>query len=433
MATAAAVGLTTLGSPAYAAPTDGSFGDLAAEAGVPGGAVAYIDGGVVEHTESFGHSGDGQPVATTTRMLWGSTSKPVAAAVAMRLAAEGQWDLDAPVSDYVDGGPEVPVRSLLDHTSGLPFGAEDLDVTRPQATAIEVATELDPQTDAAGAHSYSSLGYLYLQAVIEAATGEPYSDSLAEVAPGTGGTAPDCADVAAGHRLAGPFALPTETGYDGAGAGYGYTCGSIEDLAVFATDQLADENDTLDAQIAQTVETGQPGTGYGLGWRVTDEPDGRTTVWHTGTVPGYFSAIYLDPATGDGAVVLLDASGFLHEETLAALTRAAYDEATERERTAIPSAWMAIAIPVALLALAAIAAVALVRGRSTGPRAVAVWAILTVLVAAAAVLVAPAMMGVPLRYFWLWEPALVVGAGVLLATLAAGLAVSIVRVRGSDS
>ncbi|WP_158716234.1 serine hydrolase [Blastococcus sp. Marseille-P5729] len=424
-----AIGITALGSPAHANSIDGSFSDLAAQAGAPGGAIAYIEDGVVERTETFGSTGDGEPVQATTQMLWGSTSKSVAAAVAVRLHEGGVLDLDAPVSSYLDGGPDVPVRSLLNHTSGMPFGAADLDVTRPGTTAVEVAVGLDPELDAAGEHRYSSLGYLYLQAAIEAATGKPYADSLAGVAPGAGATAEDCSGVAAGHRLAGPFAVTAGIGYDGAGATYGYTCGSVEDLAAFAVAQLGGEKATFDAQIAEPVETGRSDTRYGLGWRVTSEPDERTTVWHTGTVPGYFSAIYLDPETGDGAVVLLNASGFLHEEALAAATRAAYDQATGRDQTQIPSAWMASAIPVGLLALAAIAAVALIRGRPGGRRAVVVWAALAGLVAIATLVVAPMLMGVPLRYFWLWEPALVVGAGVLLATLTGGLTSSIVRLR----
>lgn len=424
-----AIGVLAIGSPAHADSRDGSLGDLAETAGVPGGAVAYIGDGAVERVEAFGTSGDDQPVAPTTRMLWGSTSKPVAATVAMRLGTDGALDLDAHVSDYVDGGPAVPVRSLLDHTAGLPFGAADLDVKRPRTTATEVAGSVEPALGTPGDHQYSSLGYLYLQAVIESATGQSYADSLAAVAPGAGATAEDCADVSTGHRLAGPFALSITTAYDGAGAAYGYTCGSIEDLAAFAVSQLNDESGTLGAQTAAAVQTGQPGTRYGLGWRVTSEPDGRTTIWHTGTVPGYFSAVYLDPVTGDGAVVLLNASGFLHEEALAAVTRAAYDYATDREAAAVPTPWMASAAPGALVALAAIATVALIRGGTAGRRAVGVWGVLTVLAAAAALVVAPLLLGVPLRYFWLWEPALVVAAGALLMTLTVGLAVSAARLR----
>lgn len=107
-------------------------------------------------------------------MLWGSVSKPVAAAVVKHLAGEGTLDPAAPADSYVPGAPNVPVSALLDHTSGLGFGAGHLDVDGPDATAMDVVGEMSGETGESGAtgeHRYSSLGYLHLQAVIEAATG----------------------------------------------------------------------------------------------------------------------------------------------------------------------------------------------------------------------------------------------------------------------
>lgn len=424
-------------APAHAAraATDSPFADKAEELGVPGGAVAYIDDGNVTRTEVFGHDGDGNPIDADTSFLWGSVSKPVASAVVKHLAEEGTLDLDAPAGRYVEGAPDAPVRSLLDHTAGLDFGAELLDVDRPDASAAEVIADagIGPGArsggGAAGDHRYSSLGYMVLQAIIESATGGTYQEAV-QATPGAdnvGASADACADVARGHRFAGPFTWPMDTGYDGAGAAYGYACGSIGDLAGFAASQLGSAEGIV-GKLPDAQPTSTPGQLHGPGWRISMEPHRPTTVWHTGTVPGYFSAIYLDPESGDGAAVLLNASGYLREEALADLTAFAYDEATgpaaEKSFTDAPAdaGGMANIVPAALLGMALLVVAAGWFGRRS-IRAVA-WAIGAVVVAAAAVVATPMLMGVPLRYFWLWEPGIVAAAAAVPVAMLAAAAMS---------
>ncbi|MFC3849997.1 serine hydrolase domain-containing protein [Corynebacterium hansenii] len=416
---------------AHAADGDSRFAAEATELGVPGGAVARIKDGVAR-TETFGHDGDGEPIDDTTPMLWGSVSKPVAAAVVKRLAEEKALDLDAPASRYVDGAPDVPVRSLLDHTAGLGFGAELLDVDRPGATATEVVADAAGEIAAAdgerGAHRYSSLGYLVLQAVVESAAGGTYQDAVRATpgAAGVGASAGECAGVPRGHRFAGPFAWPMDTGYDGAGPAYGYSCGGIDDLAEFAVSQL-DAAEEIAAKQADAQPTSQPRQRYGPGWRITEESDGRTTVWHTGTVPGYFSAVYLDPSRRDGVAVLLNASGYLSEEQLAGLTRLAFDEvtgATSRDSGAsdFGAGRLAVIVPAALLGLALAVLVAGWFARRT-VRPV-VWAVIAVSVTTVAVVGAPLLMGVPPPYFWLWEPGAVIAAAAVPAAMLAAAVMS---------
>lgn len=404
--------LAPAGFAATGSPEVPSFAERAERLGVPGGAVAYLDDGAVTRTEVFGTDGEGRPVDAATPMLWGSVSKPVATAVVKHLADEGTLDPAASAHSYVPGTPNVPVSSLLDPTSGLGFGAGHLDVDRPDATAIDVVGGMSGETGESGTvgeHGYSSLGYLHLQAVVEAATGGAYADAV-RATPGlshVGASTAECADVPRGHRLAGPFAWAMNTGYDGAGAAYGYSCGSIDDLAGFAVSQLGTAADVADS-LADATPTGSPNQFYGPGWRVTNEDDGLATVWHTGTLPGYFSAVYLDAESGDGAVVLLNASGFLHEESLAALTRSAFDEATGRTVTPVEPGGMGVIVPAVLLGVAALVLVLGWVGRRR-MRPVA-WILLTVVVVAAALIAAPLLMGVTLRYFWLWEPGVVVAA-----------------------
>ena len=65
-----------------------------------------------------------------------------------------------PTWGAIEGAEAITVEQLLNHTSGLPFGAEVLDVDDPNRTAAQVVAQLDGialrSTPGAGYH-YSSL------------------------------------------------------------------------------------------------------------------------------------------------------------------------------------------------------------------------------------------------------------------------------------
>ena len=309
---------------------------LLSDVGAPAGAVGVISNGSLSRVEVFG---DASP---STEFLFGSVSKPIAAKVALTSSDQGVLDLDAPL------GQGITTQDLLNHTAGIRFGVDILDRDRPEASAIEVAQQYPMESSGVGQYSYSSLGYLYVQAMIEKGMGEPYEDALREVFPlqQFGASAESCGAVVQGHRLAGPIPLPITTAYDGAGGAYGYTCGSIEDLATFAVNHLSEP--TLGAG----TSTGTAEQRYADGWRVTAEQDGTTTHWHTGTVPGYSSAIFLNVDSGDGVVILSNASGFLHEEEFYGASRALYDESRGSPVTPPDTVIAADAIPSGLVALA---------------------------------------------------------------------------------
>lgn len=231
-----------------------------------------------------------------------------------------------------------------------------------------------------------------------------------------GGSASACDGAIQGHRLVGPIAIAMDTGYDGAGAAYSYTCGSIVDLGKFAAFYAANPHELPAAH--ETVSAGHPNNSYADGWRIMAEPDGTLTYWHTGTVPGYFSGIYVNADTGDGAAVLFNSSGFLHEQELAGLTRAAYEQARGIEPSPVPHSVVADALPIMLLVVGCAVALLAVLGT---PHRVAVWtaALLLLLIGVGGAVIAA---GYPLRHFWLWEPGLVIGVGAVLASLCLGTA-----------
>lgn len=134
----------------------------------------------------------GVPVTPDTRFLIASVTKPMTAAVAMRLAARGAIDLDAPVQTYVPDFPApaegvVTPRLLINHRGGIRHYA------RGEPTAQVLATHYDTAKAALAAFSdapyvsapdaaerYSSYGYALLAAALEGATGQTFTELLVQ-------------------------------------------------------------------------------------------------------------------------------------------------------------------------------------------------------------------------------------------------------------
>lgn len=132
------------------------------------------------------------------RFRAGSTTKIVTAAVALRLAADGELDLDKPVQHYIpelfpkqEQDPKkkfkpIPVRSLLNYTSGLRSGDgfddefahrfETLDYRKVVASAIAKGPEHDPGDE----QHYRNIGYTVLGMLIERVTGDSYAHQAAQ-------------------------------------------------------------------------------------------------------------------------------------------------------------------------------------------------------------------------------------------------------------
>jgi CubicO group peptidase (beta-lactamase class C family) len=132
---------------------------------VPGAVVALIRDGKVVWTEGYGVANaiTDNPVTPDTLFEVASNSKVVTAYVALRLVDQGVLSLDEPLNAYL---PEpwlppseyrdaVTLRHVLSHTSGLGHATPNRDLLFVPGNG----------------YSYSALGYLYLQEVIEAVTG----------------------------------------------------------------------------------------------------------------------------------------------------------------------------------------------------------------------------------------------------------------------
>ncbi|MGH7512642.1 MAG: serine hydrolase [Gemmatimonadales bacterium] len=133
---------------------------------VPGLAIAVVENGRVTWTRGFGTLNDGArtPVDTGTIFEAASLSKPVFAYIVLRLADRGELDLDRPLFQTLEYPrlardkryKRITARMVLSHGTGLPnWGGETLTL------------QFDPGT----AYGYSGEGFVFLQKVVEHATG----------------------------------------------------------------------------------------------------------------------------------------------------------------------------------------------------------------------------------------------------------------------
>ena len=137
------------------------------EAGVPGLSIALIRDGQIAWAEGFGLANTitRKPVVADTVFEVASISKVVAAYTALQLVQQGELALDAPVSSYLSApwlspsaeADRITPRHLLTHSSGL----------TNQVNPVSKSITFPPGKT----FSYSGVGFIYLQELIEQVTG----------------------------------------------------------------------------------------------------------------------------------------------------------------------------------------------------------------------------------------------------------------------
>ncbi|MFE2190498.1 serine hydrolase domain-containing protein [Streptomyces olivaceus] len=325
-------------------------------------------------------SGDGKPVEIAKQASWtkedhriavsdrfrvGSNTKTVTATLVLQQVAEKKISLDDTVEKWlpglVEGGGDITVRMLLNHTSGLgdflltPEFLPSLTGQEQRTWTPEQLLAVTPQQESAPGetYSYSNAGYEALGLILEKAAGSGLAELIQERITGplgmkdsflvtntdatTGkqhvtGYEPDAERLKA--ILAGTVDLPEGVGFAGPerpednvdtsaiDPSWSWAAGGMvstaQDWQRFQTALIS--GDLLpEAQLKQmrtTVDAPEEGGGYGLGLMRVDTSCG--TVWgHTGGLPGYSSEVYTD-ASGRRSVAVLTSTNFGIKEKKAA-------------------------------------------------------------------------------------------------------------------
>ncbi|MCE9649088.1 MAG: beta-lactamase family protein [Parvibaculum sp.] len=310
-------------------------------------AIVLLDRGHVAETFYASH---GRPVDSKSLFQVASMSKWITAWGVMALVEQHRIDLDAPVSRYLTrwhlppsefDNNAVTVRRLLAHTAGLTDGL-GFRGFEPGQTLPSVEQELTRATDTLpGANGitqvgaspgtswrYSGGGYLLLQLLVEEVTHEPFNDAMHRLVfqplemKASTFVDPDPAHLVDFYDAGGSKAVHYK--FAALAAASLYT--SAEDMTRFIAAQFPGENGAppgrgvLSPAMLETMRRPQaflfgiPVWGLGETLYVPNGA-GSYVVGHDGNnYPAINTTARIDPATGDGILVLETGNATLARE-----------------------------------------------------------------------------------------------------------------------
>lgn len=283
----------------------------------------------------FGHAGtldgrsDGPEPSADTQYRLGSISKTFVAVEVLRLRDAGLLTLADHVGLHLPNLPfgHVTIAQLLTHTSGLQaetngsWWERSVGVAWDELIASGVGLRFDPGTT----HHYSNVGYAVLGEVISRLRGVPWTEAVRTgiLQPlGMTRTTADRIEPAAPGLAVHPLAdlvhaEPTPDTQSMAPAGQLWS--TVEDMAAwcsFLAGRTADVLDpaTLTDMLRPLAVVDTPKSAwtvaFGLGWQVWNT-QGRRYGGHGGSMPGFLAQVQVDLESGDGTVIMTNATSGL--------------------------------------------------------------------------------------------------------------------------
>ncbi len=313
---------------------------LMAEQGVPGLAVAVVDGERTLWLEGFGHVDGPESASVTADTIFSvqSTSKTFTATAVMQAVQDGLVKLDEPITAYLpeftvhsafEANPErrMTLRMLLGHTAGFtheaPIGNNnDIDPSEFDAHVRSISDTWLRFPVGTG-YAYSNLGIDLAGYILERVRGEPFAQLMDETlltplgmthSTFDRGRIRATADRALGH-IFGVTAPLVDVPMSAAGGLYS----SAADLARFLGFQiqggsiagrtLLDPSLLDDMRQVPAPNAGAP-AGYALGvartrWRAERYQD---LFSHGGGGFGFLSDLWFAPSIGIGVAILTNSA-----------------------------------------------------------------------------------------------------------------------------
>lgn len=296
-------------------------------------AVAVSHRGKIIFEEGFGWADKERRVPASEHTMYSlaSVTKPLTVAALMTLVEAGKVALDRPINDFLGDAKlkvwigderQVTLRSVINHTSGLPGGGQFFygDERRLQPSMDETLLRYGGVLFPAGErYEYSNLGYGVLGYVVERVSGRSYAQYLRQAVFVPLGMTRTSVDVGPGleayqairYDSTGapiPHFVSTEPG---SMAGYS----SAHDLArlgmFFLKDRLPEQRRILgDASIDQMLHDPGPNVLDGsrsVGWRARRQ--GNEVVFgHDGSMAGANADVSMSPSRDICVVVLANGS-----------------------------------------------------------------------------------------------------------------------------
>ncbi|MBN2024440.1 MAG: beta-lactamase family protein [Pirellulales bacterium] len=333
--------------------------ELMKDWGIPGGAVGVAKDGRLVFARGYGLADveAGEPVQPDALFRIASISKPITAAVVLKLVEQGKMALDDPVMKWLDAYHPLPgqnvdprmekvtIEQLLTHTGGFDRGksfdpmtggrplVEAIGPTANQRAIIEFMLGRPLDFDPGERYAYSNYGYCLLGRAIEQATGQPYDAAARSLVLAPAGArrmrlaGTRLADRAAGEVRYYPFEgqrpvrsifaddkepVPAPYGecfIDAMDAHGGWIASTVDLLRFTTALDGARKPAILKPETVRRIETHRVkrpgGTSYGLGWAIASAKGGES--WsHNGSLPGTATMLLRNP-DGVTATVLFNA------------------------------------------------------------------------------------------------------------------------------
>lgn len=339
-----------------------SYLDAVEAQGAWSGAVLVAEGGrvLLERASSPANSPVGQRYTPDIPFPIASITKTFTATAVLQQVEAGAIRLDQPVAEILLGFPypEVTVRYLLSHTSGLPsynaFFASVLtahpDTTFTNADFLAaVEAHPTPLRYLPGSSSnYDNVNYLVLALVIEHASGMRYQDYIADRILSPAGmtetrlvSLADLLNDSTRGTVVVPVLYPHTYSIDPIVAGsipyivsywstyrflgFGGYVSTTHDLLRFdralAGGRLLDPAMLDSAYIPVRLTDGNSNEGrFGLGWQVSQDTSLGRIVLHAGSSPG-LSTVLIRNVSRDQTVVAFDNGHYTAEEIGMAMMR----------------------------------------------------------------------------------------------------------------
>ncbi len=288
--------------------------------GLPGVAVAVIEGDAVAYLKGYGTAGK-RPMTPQTQMFIGSLSKSFTALAITQLADQDKIKLNDPVQNYIPWfevadpsySAKITINHLLHHSSGLSEGGYSV-LLSPNATLEEATRSLAqarPTAPLGREFQYFNMGYDVLTYIIEIVTGERYADylqnNILDPLDMTHTTADPAAvmDLSRSYTRLFGFAMPMRQPVRDYEIGAGYIVSTAEDMAKYAIAMKNKANGLISPEMYRLMMN--PGLGaYGMGWHIVDN---NSKIFHGGANETFATHVTIYPKA-DKAYVLLINEGY---------------------------------------------------------------------------------------------------------------------------
>jgi D-alanyl-D-alanine carboxypeptidase len=289
-------------------------------------------------------------IRASDRYRIASVTKTFVATVVLQLAAEGRLSLADPVERWLPGlvpnGQSIPLRQLLNHTSGIFDFDEDPKWVAARfaqpgrewspGELVGIATSHPPRFPPGKGWSYSNTNYVLLGLVVQAVTGRPLGRELEArlFKP----LALGATSYPMGTRLTGRYAhgyfvgrppLPVPAGtlvdvsmrLSPSAWGAGQMVSNANDITAFFAALL--KGRLVRPTLLKAMKSPVPGNAYGLGLVVARTACGAA-FGHDGDIPGYRNVVWASPNGRRVAAIMINIDSKVSWGKLRAAAEAAF-------------------------------------------------------------------------------------------------------------